>query len=151
MRNGNGDGMAFVNEKIETDEQRAELASLQIKPPFRRNEPLRLDSWAVDRERGLYFLSFGRGGPGSPYFVALSDRSGVVLEASGEMNASGPYQPKGIDVTWNLTSIRIPRAHGSRADELISALSEALRADGYLGEAEATRSVEVTLSKATLI
>jgi hypothetical protein len=143
--------MVFVIEKIETDEQRAELASLGIKSPFNRKEPARVRKWMVDRDRELYFFSFGQAGPVSDSYVGLADRGGMVLEASGDLDASGPDVPGGIDVRWNMTSITVPRAHATRSEFLLGALDEALHAYGYLGDVEVTRSVAVTLTSAKLV
>jgi len=137
--------MTFEMEKIQTDAQRAEANALSLKSPFTSGQAA-IHEWLVDRERELYFINLGGGGPDRPYFLVLADRSGVVLRAEGREKSEGRYMPQGITVAWNIESLAIPKKQSARSGELLALFSEALRAYGYLGDASVAKSVSVALA-----
>jgi len=142
--------MTFVTEKIGTDEQRAEFAGLGLISRITRR-PAQLSEWVVDRERGLYFVNFGGGAGGAPYFLALADKDGLVLDAQAYEKSDGPYRPKGVEVEWTVESIAIPQRAAILAKDLVTALSDALKVYGSLGNAEVTKSVQVKLVSPRLV
>lgn len=142
--------MSFAVEKIETPAQVAEFESFALKDPF-RHLPLRRSRWAVDRERGWYFVSLGGGASEMPWFLRLFNREGLVVNIHGRQRAKGEMKPKTIEVWWHLERIEIPKQHATRADELLQLITEALEAYGSLGQIELTKAVYVNVIAPTFI
>jgi hypothetical protein len=137
--------MSFIAEKIQTPQQIAEFESFALKDPF-RHEPLHPFTWAVDRERGWYFVNLGGGASETPWFLRLFNREGLVVNMHGRQRASGPRQPHSVEVWWNFELIEIPKQHATRTDELLQLITEALQAYGINGRSELTKAVHVSLT-----
>lgn len=136
--------MTFVREEIDTAERRQERDGLHLVSPVTRSsfdEP----RWFVDRERGLYFVELGGGGPEIPFVFGLADKTGVLLEAQARAETVGEYHKKNIDLTWHLSRIKIRKEYAARADELLARLREALESYGLAGNSTVTKSVRVEL------
>jgi hypothetical protein len=142
--------MSFAVENIETAAQVAEFESFALKDPF-RHEPLRASPWAVDRQRGWYFVNLGGGASEMPWFLRLFNREGLDVQIRGRQKAKGPRQPNSIEVWWALERIEIPKQHAARTDELLQLITEALQAYGINGHSELTKAVHVTVIAPTFV
>jgi len=142
--------MTYILETIVTPEQRAEVARLALASPFTAG-PAVVKEWLVDRERGLYFINLGGGSLEMPYFLVLADRTGVLLMAEGERHTTGPVVPRGLEESWEIKGISIPRSFANRNGEILAMFREALQAYGSLGDPDRARSVNVRLGSAKLV
>jgi len=136
--------MTFVCEKIDSAERVAELQSLSLISPL-TGDLWKASRWFVDRERRLYFVVFGGGGPEIPFVFGLANANGLLLEAHAREESTGEYHQKNIELIWKVSKVMIPKSSASAADLLLSQLREALTDYGSLGDTEATKSVKVEL------
>jgi hypothetical protein len=141
--------MSFVTEGIDTPAQRAEFESLGLKNPFTQ-APLRPWRWAVDRERGWYFVSLGGGGE-IPWLLRLLNREGVDVVVHGRQRSAGDRLPHAIETWWKLETIRIPRQQAARAAEFLQLIREALEVYGSDARSELNRAVHIKICAPTFI
>lgn len=139
--------MGFVNETIDTPERIREFDALNLISPVTDQPPERW-RWAVDRERGFYLVRLGGGFSEIPQLYALVVPGGVIRIEGHESGSGNPLLAGGVRLSWNVTSVRIPRALASKADQLMGVVREALEARGYHFESGIAQSVDVTLPPA---
>lgn len=138
--------MGFVNESIDTPERIREFDSLNLISPVGR-KPTKRWRWAVDRERGFYLVGLGGGYSEIPQLYALVVPGGVI-RIEGHESGSGRPSAGTVRVSWNVTSVQIPRALAPKADALMGVVREALEARGSYFEPGRAQSVDVTLPPA---
>ena len=141
--------MGFVNETIDTPERIREFDALNLISPVTLKPPERW-RWAVDRERGFYLVGLGGGFSDIPQLHALVVPGGVI-RIEGHESGSGNPLAGGVRVSWDITSVQIPRALASKADELMGVVREALEARGSYFKPGRAQSVDVTLPAPTLV
>lgn len=141
--------MGFVTESIDTPERIREFDALNLVSPVTLRAPKRW-RWAVDRGRGFYLVGLGGGFSEIPHLYALVVPGGVI-RIEGHVSGSGNPLAGNMRVSWKVTSVQIPLALASRADELMGVVREALEARGYYFEPERTLSVDITLPAPTIV
>ena len=120
--------MGFVNESVDSPQRVAELSDLGLVSPIDNRPPVPW-RWAVDRERGHYFVSFGGGSFDVPLVFALVVPGGTVwIEGRNEQH--GNIFQRTVEIDWTISSVSIPRALASRSAEILALVREALEAHG---------------------
>ena len=138
--------MGFVNESIDTPERIREFDALNLVSPVTLKPPKRW-RWAVDRDRGFYLVGLGGGFSEIPHLYALVVPGGLI-RIEGRESVSGRPSAGTVRVSWDITSVQIPRALALRADELMGVVREALEARGSYFEPGRAQSVDVKLPPA---
>jgi len=142
--------MTFVREMIDSPERVAKFKSFALVSPL-SGDLWNATRWFVNLERDLYFVEFGGGGPEIPFVFGLANADGVLLQAHARRESIGEFQEKNIELTWNVSTIRIPRRLASEAGMLSAQLRDALTSYGSLGNVEVTKSVRVVLPTPELV
>jgi hypothetical protein len=141
--------MAFVNEKIDTPERIREFDQLNLVSPLTRKPPERW-KWTVDRERGAYLIPLGGGFSEVPEIFALVVPNGVI-QFDGNKKGQGQHAKRNVQIEWQISEVRIPRALAPQATELLSIVRDALTAYGLVFDSEPVQSVKVSLPSPTLV
>jgi hypothetical protein len=137
--------IAFQIEAINTPELRAEFDAFKFTYPM-SNTPLESRRWVVDRERDLYLVNRGGGSPRElPFFFCLVFNEDIRVDCEGTMDAKGEIYPDGEAITWNISSVQIPKSQAHRCDEIMGWLYDALKLYGNFGDPEITKSTRVEL------
>jgi hypothetical protein len=141
--------MAFINERIDTPETIREFDGLKLVSPVTGGPPERW-MWTVDRERGVYLVSLGGGFGDMPRIFALVLPEGTV-RIEGRSSEQGAIAARAVEIEWNVSAVRIPRALASRTGQILALVREALDAHGMSFDREPVRSVKISLPTATLV
>lgn len=127
--------MAFVNENITSEEDKALFNSFGFKNPITREilDPL---DWTIDRERDIIFIYMGgQGFEGGeiPIFFGLVVRKKTILIETFYKTKGCQKDPNGLEIWWRITNIYIPKEISLERIKLIELLKEALIKWGLFG------------------
>lgn len=125
--------MPFSYEAI-SEEDKVKIDFSAIKEPPFFNYPIDSPrSWAIDRERNVYFLRISTGGkepdiPGTYVLIWAGKAIYMELENDWVKDMEG-----GFDATWWLPKLWLPDDLQPKRDEVIQLIKDALVAYGLYG------------------
>lgn len=127
--------MAFVNEAV-PEEQKSKFDPKVFFNPNSgwMHRPIELYRWTIDRERDVFLIRLGGGGPWEggdapkpKEYLALSWK-GEVVKFDARVTATGT--PKAWVADWAVLDIRIPQAMEAQRDTVLQLIVEGLDAMG---------------------
>jgi len=134
----------FVAEQITSAAQQAEFEQLHLVLPLRL--PLEHLHWVVDRQQQIYFVGEGGGSGEIPHLFALVlPREGITVQVEAELAARGLVKPRGVELDWDITTVKVPKEHAAAAPRCLTLVRQALEAYGLYGDASVVKEVRVKL------
>ena len=129
--------MAFINERVPEEQKSKFDINIFHKPIWPWLEMINFSRWVVDRERDVFMITLGGGGPWEggdaplpPKYLALSWKGEVVkFEARYRGEGSGRIgEPFTLYI--EVSALQIPPALEGRRDEVLQLIHEALEVAG---------------------
>ena len=134
--------MAFVNEEIITEEDKAYFNSFGIKDPF-TGELKKPRKWTIDRERNMFLSSIGGQGTEHseiPMYYAFVYKN-RVLEIPTYSKTIG-NRSTGMDMYWEISISRPPKEFMDELSEIFEYLREAFTVYGSYYDNRGIKSVK---------
>jgi hypothetical protein len=126
--------MAFVNEAVPEDQKSIFDPKVFFNPNSAFRGPIELYRWTIDRERHVFLIRLGGGGPweggNAPKpkeYLALSWK-GEVVKFEARVGASG--NPEAWVADWEVLVVQIPQALEVHRDMVLQLIGEGLNAMG---------------------
>ena len=134
--------MAFVNEEIpEADKAKVDPTVMSIQG-WRGS----IDSrWTIDRERNIFMVGIGGGGPERQLLYALSFDGEIVRFRAGRLATPiNGNKANGYDLEWWVFDFNIPECLQSRHEEIVKIIEEAILSgrDGSPYDMDSIKSVK---------